>query len=184
MAVQSSQFKKTSQNKRSLMGSDSRTATATSSKPRPKWRDRHLNQLSTDQLQQVKAHRNDSTAQSAEIQFDDTQPLQQQAGPVPDSQSKRARKSADTASRSSVEDSSDKQRTRHAEKKPQYHRDERDHARHETRRESPPRPSRTKTGNSSRTTRATVSGREDGYEERHDDRQYARDNESQCLSKK
>jgi len=62
------------------MGSDSRTATATSSKPRPKWRDRHLNQLSNDQLQEVKAHRNDSAAQIAENQFDDTQPLQQQAG--------------------------------------------------------------------------------------------------------
>jgi len=161
------------------MGSDSRTATATSSKPRPKWRDRHLKQLSTDQLQQVKAHRNDSTAQSAEIQFDDTQPLQQQAGPVPGSQSKRAHKSSDTASRSFVEDTSDKQRNRNTEKKPQYHRDERDHARHETHRELPPRPSRTRTSNSSRTNRTPVSGREGGYKERPDDRQYARDHESE-----
>jgi len=39
------------------MGSDSRTATATSSKPRPSWRDRHLSQLSDEQLNDVKKHR-------------------------------------------------------------------------------------------------------------------------------
>ena len=39
------------------MGSDSRTATATSSKPRPSWRDRHLSQLTDEQLSDVKKHR-------------------------------------------------------------------------------------------------------------------------------
>ena len=39
------------------MGSDSRTATATSSKPRPSWRNRHLSQLSDEQLNDVKKHR-------------------------------------------------------------------------------------------------------------------------------
>jgi len=39
------------------MGSDSRTATATSSTPRPSWRDRHLSQLSDEQLDDVKKHR-------------------------------------------------------------------------------------------------------------------------------
>ena len=39
------------------MGSDSRTATATSSKSRPSWRDRHLSQLSDEQLDDVKKHR-------------------------------------------------------------------------------------------------------------------------------
>jgi len=39
------------------MGSDSRTATAKSSKPRPSWRDRHLSQLSDEQLDDVKKHR-------------------------------------------------------------------------------------------------------------------------------
>ena len=39
------------------MGSDSRTASATSSNSRPKWRDKHLNQLSAEQLEEVKAHR-------------------------------------------------------------------------------------------------------------------------------
>ncbi len=39
------------------MGSDSRTATATSSKPRPSWRDRHLSQLSDEQLNDVKKYR-------------------------------------------------------------------------------------------------------------------------------
>lgn len=39
------------------MGSDSRTATATSSKPRPSWRNRHLSQLSDEQLDDVKQHR-------------------------------------------------------------------------------------------------------------------------------
>jgi len=39
------------------MGSDSRTATATSSKPRPSWRNRHLSQLSEEQLDDVRQHR-------------------------------------------------------------------------------------------------------------------------------
>jgi len=96
------------------MGSDSRTATATSSKPRPKWRDRHLNQLSNDQLQEVKAHRNDSAAQIAENQFDDTQPLQQQAGPVPAAQNKQEVKDGKESVRTSVADNKDK-RSRYAE---------------------------------------------------------------------
>ena len=98
------------------MGSDSRTATATNSKPRPKWRDRHLNQLNKDQLQEVKAHRNDSTVQTAESQFDDTQPLQQQAGPIPASQSARVNTTADTeAVRSPEEANKDKQKSRYAQ---------------------------------------------------------------------
>lgn len=70
------------------MGSDSRTATA-SSKPRPSWRDRHLNQLSDEQLAEVKQHRgNESVAEMAGIEShtsgtsDEASKLpQEQAGP-------------------------------------------------------------------------------------------------------
>ena len=41
------------------MGSDSRTATA-SSKPRPSWRDRHLKQLTAEQFDEVKQHRGEN----------------------------------------------------------------------------------------------------------------------------
>ncbi len=73
------------------MGSDSRTATAKSTKPRPKWRDRHLSQLNNDQLQEVGAHRGDIVAvvgvEKNSAAYSDETPVardevpQRQAGP-------------------------------------------------------------------------------------------------------
>ena len=78
------------------MGSDSRSASATSSKSRPKWRDRHLNQLNSDQLEQVQAHRKDDGEFVSYNQLP-----QQQAGPERDS----GNNSQAPAGRSSTADS-------------------------------------------------------------------------------
>lgn len=72
------------------MGSDSRTATATSSKPRPKWRDRHLKQLNNEQLKEVSEHRGSNAAEIVGVEISHAttsqKPLedklpQRQAGP-------------------------------------------------------------------------------------------------------
>ncbi len=78
------------------MGSDSRTATA-SSKHRPSWRNRHLNQLNDEQLNEVRQHRGSEAvvdiprvASAAAVQApgpyaepDESRLPRQQAGPEP-----------------------------------------------------------------------------------------------------
>ncbi len=123
------------------MGSDSRTATAKSTKPRPKWRDRHLSQLNNDQLEEVEAYRGDIVAvvgvESSVNAYPDEKPVvrddmpQRQAGP-------------DRARRAQVDD---RHHRREPERKPtqefDYRRDDRPDARRERyehdRRESPAR---------------------------------------------
>ncbi len=72
------------------MSSDSRSTTAT--KPRPKWRDKHLSQLNSEQLEEVQAHRgsdiaamvniDSNTDSTSETDIDATQKLpKRQAGP-------------------------------------------------------------------------------------------------------
>lgn len=77
------------------MGSDSRSASATSSKPRPKWRDRHLKQLDSDQLAEVQAHRKDDGSEFVSY----AQLPQQQAGPEHDFANNAASNARQTDSR-------------------------------------------------------------------------------------
>lgn len=92
------------------MGSDSRTATATSSKPRPSWRNRHLNQLSDEQLNEVKKHRG-SDSSIAEVVGVEAASAAEQARQDEVNESKLPRRQAGPERRDSREPSQNRQRS-------------------------------------------------------------------------